>query len=216
MTIQVNKDLTSRIGSVRDQGRRPTCVAFAASDLHAAVRNSTFSPLSVEYLFYHACKLVAPFNPHAGVTLNQILKAVEAHGQPEEVHWPYFVQLPSDLSTYFPPSMSAPIYRRAGQIITNAPVDGIADELTNDRPSVLVFRSTLQFVLAGRTSPVAWSSTDQFLTPHAVLAVGLGDNQAKRVVRVRNSWGGGWADGGFAWLTEEYIQKTFIALVRMV
>lgn len=201
---------------MRDQGRRPTCIAFATSDLHAAVRDSTFSPLSVEYLFYHACKLVAPFNPHVGVTLDQVLTAVEADGQPEEVHWPYLVQLPGDLSTYSPPSISAPIYRHAGQVVSNAPVDGIADELDNNRPSMLVFRSTLQFVLAAGGSPVAWSSTDQSLTPHAVLAVGLGDNQAKRVVRVRNSWGAGWADSGYAWLTEEYIERTFMALVRMV
>ena len=170
----------------------------------------------MEYLFYHACKLVTPFNPHTGVTLDQILQAVDAHGQPEELHWPYLVHLPADLSTYLPPSITAPIYRRTGQVLTSAPVDEISQDLNNDRPSLLIFRSTEPFIKAGRTSPVAWSSTDQLLPPHAVLAVGLGDNQAKRVVRVRNSWGAGWADGGYAWLTEEFIDKTFVALVRMV
>lgn len=169
----------------------------------------------MEYLFYHACKTGVPFNPHTGVTPDQTLKALDVHGQPEEVHWPYLPQLPTDLSKYLPPSMSAPVYRRTGQVFANAPVDGIVQELNDNRPSVLVFRSTLQFIRAGRTSPVAWSSTDQLLTPHAVLAVGLADHQAKRVVRVRNSWGPGWADGGYAWLTEEYIDKTFMALVRM-
>lgn len=54
MTIQVVTDLRPRFGPARDQGPRPTCLAFATSDLHAAIRSPTWAPLCCEYVFYHA------------------------------------------------------------------------------------------------------------------------------------------------------------------
>lgn len=47
------KDLRSAFGPGRNQGARPTCLAFAASDTHAALR-ADWSPLSCEFAFYHA------------------------------------------------------------------------------------------------------------------------------------------------------------------
>jgi Papain family cysteine protease len=212
----VTLDVSSRLGAVRHQGRRLTCVAFATSDLHAAVRSAPFAPLSVEYLYYNACRLSTPFDPHSGVTLDQILGAVETNGQPEEEHWPYLDQIPTNLNDYRPPAISAPIYRRTGQAITGSALDQIAKELQAGRPSMLVFRSSLNLMQAKPDAPVRWSSTDQWLNAHAVLAVALGNDRSERFVRVRNSWGTGWADAGHAWLTEEYVQKTFINLIRMV
>ena len=214
--MQVTLDISSRLGAVRDQGRRPTCVAFATSDLHAAVRSASFAPLCVEYLYYSACRLASPFDPHSGVTLDQILRAVEGDGQPEEAHWPYLNQIPTDLNDYRPPTSTTAIYRRAGQVVTGTPVDQIAKELQADRPSMLIFRSTLHLMLARPGTPVRWSSTDQELNAHAVLAVALGNDKSERFVRIRNSWGTGWADAGYAWLNEQYVQKTFMDLIRMV
>ena len=39
--------------------------------------------------------------------------------------------------------------------------------------------------------------------------------KSERFVKVKNSWGAGWADKGFAWLSEEYIGRTFISLIGM-
>ncbi len=52
--ITVRHDLRGRFGSARDQEGRETCLAFAMSDAHAAARGDPWSPLSCEYLFYHA------------------------------------------------------------------------------------------------------------------------------------------------------------------
>jgi hypothetical protein len=84
------------------------------------------------------------------------------------------------------------------------------------RPAMLVFRSTLHLILAQSGLPVIWSATDQLLRPHAVLAISIGKTKSERFVRIKNSWGDGWADAGCAWLSEEYINNTFIALVGMV
>src|SRR5258708_4408177 len=109
------KDISPRVGPARDQGRRKTCVAFALSDLHATVKSHVFTPLSVEYLFYQACRLATPFNPHSGVTLDQALEALKNEGQPDEVQWPYMAQLPVDIKDYYPPIIASAIYRRDNQ-----------------------------------------------------------------------------------------------------
>ncbi len=205
-----------RSGPARDQGRRSTCVAFALSDLHASIRSKVFAPLSVEYLFYQACRLKPIFSPLSGITLDQALQAVEDEGQPAEEEWPYLMQLPADLKNYEPPTVIGPIYRRGGQRIPGAVVDKIAEEFEANRPSMLVFRSSLRLMLATAEQPVTWSSTDQILNPHAVLAVAIGETNCDRFVKVKNSWGTRWANSGYAWLSEEYINNTFIALVGMV
>lgn len=215
MIKRIVRDISWRLGPVRDQGKRPTCVAFALSDLHASIRSTTFAPLSVEYLFYHACLRSPVFNPSAGVTLHQVLGAIEHDGQPEEVHWPYLPDLPMDLRDYKLPTINATIHRRKGIDFTGA-VDEILKELESDRAVMLVFSSTMQFVLANPTVPVASSTSDQVLQPHAVVAVGVGEHRTGRCVRIRNSWGAGWADGGHAWLSESYLNARLISLVRMV
>lgn len=52
-TIAIAVDLRGHFGPVRDQGDRPTCLAFAASDSHAGLRPG-WAPLSCEFAFYHA------------------------------------------------------------------------------------------------------------------------------------------------------------------
>src|SRR5436305_462757 len=56
-SITVSRDLRGRFGSARDQEARQTCLAFAMSDAHAAAIGGMWSPLSCEYLFYHAKQL---------------------------------------------------------------------------------------------------------------------------------------------------------------
>jgi C1A family cysteine protease len=45
---------------------------------------------------------------------------------------------------------------------------------------------------------------------HAILIVGWDDS--RRAWRIRNSWGSGWCDGGYAWLSYDYrIQEAWTA-----
>ena len=38
-----------------------------------------------------------------------------------------------------------------------------------------------------------------------LVSVGYGTHNGRRVILVRNSWGEGWGQGGYAWLTEEFL-----------
>src|SRR5437762_10699789 len=103
----IKTDLRRLFGPVRDQGQRPTCLAFAASDAHAALRGA-WSPLSCEYIFFRAQQR-SNRKPTEGATLPSILEALRDDGQPHEAGWEYLVQLPADLTQWRPPADVAPL-----------------------------------------------------------------------------------------------------------
>ena len=122
-TIAVKTDLRPLFGPVRDQGPRPTCLAFAASDVHAALRGGPWAQLSCEYLFYHAQRR-GNKKPHEGALLPAVLEAVRHDGQPHEAGWPYLAAVPADLARWVPPSGATPLFRRAGETGTPQPGSG--------------------------------------------------------------------------------------------
>jgi hypothetical protein len=214
VTITTDIDVTLKVGPIRFQGQRPTCIAFAASDVHAAVRASTYDALSAEYLFYHARKRAPHFDPTRGATLEQTMQAVAADGQPVEAKWPYMLKLP-DLKAYIPPSGISPVFKRSATLlpVTFAALDA---ELRSGRPAMIVFENTENFMYAKRDTPVAVTAGDPVTGLHAVVAVALGTANTTPCVKVKNSWGIGWAGDGYGWLTESYFTAHAIAVVQMV
>lgn len=215
MTITTDIDVTTKVGPVREQGRRPTCIAFAASDLHAAVRAPAYDALSAEYLFYHARKRAPQFDPTRGATLEQIVESAAIDGQPVEAQWPYMSELPADLRAYVPPPGISPVFRRNATILPTV-FSALDRELRTGRPAMIVFEATENFMLAQRTVPISITSDDRSIGLHAVVAIALGAANTTRCVKVKNSWGKGWADDGYAWLSESYFALHTIALVQMV
>jgi hypothetical protein len=215
VTVTTEIDITAKAGPVRHQGRRPTCIAFAASDLHASVRTPAYDALSAEYLFYQARQRAPRFDPTRGATLPQIVEAVAMDGQPVEGMWPYLPELPTDLKTYLPPSGITAVFRRSAAILpgTFAALDG---KLRAGRAAMIVFEATENFMRAQSDTPVSISPGDKPTGLHAVVAVGLGIANTIRCIRVKNSWGTGWADGGYGWLTEGYFAAHAISVVGMV
>ena len=83
MTIlTITTDLSAKFGPTRDQGARPTCLAFAASDFHAALRDY-WTPLSCEFAFFHAHRRTGT-SPKTGATLSAMLDVLKNDGQPVE------------------------------------------------------------------------------------------------------------------------------------
>src|ERR1700741_3543585 len=112
MAIYILCDIRHRFGPARDQGARPTCLAFAISDAHAALREP-WTALSCEFAFYHAQRR-AGRPPTAGARLPEMLATLKEDGQPLESDWPYLASLPSDLDSYRPPENLA-VFRRNGE-----------------------------------------------------------------------------------------------------
>jgi len=202
--ITIKSDLRGLFGPVRDQGQRTTCLAFAASDAHAAMRGA-WAPLSCEYLFFHAQRR-ANRKPTQGALLVSVLEALRLDGQPHESGWPYLVDLPADLSHWVPPPGVSRLFRRAGEEELSA-IDTIIGELEQAHPVIVLTRLSWSFdwVKPDGIIDEAVGEQPDFGRRHAVIAVGHGDIRGQRAVLIRNSWGDGWGAGGYGWLTEKYV-----------
>lgn len=202
--VTIRTDLRPMFGPVRDQGQRPTCLAFAASDLHAAMRGA-WSPLSCEFAFYHAQKR-ANRKPTEGATLAAMIDTLRHDGQPHETGWTYLPKLPTDLTQWVPPPGVSPLFKRAGEMGKDT-VDAIVAELLQGRPVLTLLRLSRSFDWVGADGIVdqAVGERPEYLRRHAVIAVGYGDIGGQRAVLVRNSWGDGWGNGGYGWLTEAFL-----------
>jgi hypothetical protein len=210
MTIVADKDLRSMFGPVRDQDPRPTCMAFAASDIHAAVRPG-WTPLSVEWAYYHALKREGGV-PHRGVGFDTMLAVLEEDGQPVETAWPYIDHLFTDIDAWTPPAAaslfkrcSAPFPATCGDVIT---------ELDSGRPVLLTMSLSQGFFLPDSAGVI--SGIEPLDTPiHALVAVGHGHRGADRFVLVRNSWGAGWGIDGHGWVDTAYLAPRLLATAIM-
>ena len=202
--IDEQQNFSHLFGVVRDQGDRPTCLAFAVSDAHAGLRDS-WIPLSCEFLFYHAQRRSGR-PPTVGATLPATLDALRHDGQPCEEKWPYLAALPADVASWQPPQDVGAVYQRAGVQGQNT-VHEIIAELDGGRPVLVLMNLSMSFDLAGPEGVVDLTAGEvpDITRRHAVVAIGHGTHQGRRVILVRNSWGEGWGRCGYAWLTEEFL-----------
>lgn len=203
MTIVSACDLRPVFGTARNQGSRPTCVAFAVSDAHAAARGP-FEFLSVEYLYYHSIRRTPGGHPDDGVTLSIALDALGGDGQCIETGWPYIESLPADLSTWKPPATADPVLMRDSEQI-DASVGAILNSLDIGVPAVFTLLISECFFdpIDGVVGP---SPGDIDVDYHAVLAVGHGRDGLGRYVLIRNSWGEDWGFAGHAWINTDYLE----------
>lgn len=213
--ITVSVDLRGLLGPIRNQGARPTCLAFAASDAHAALRGA-WKPLSCEYAFYQAQRR-AGRPPDAGALLSSMLEALREDGQPEESGWPYLPTTPTDTASWTPPLDVGTMFGRNGKTSVHA-VDLVIQELEQGRPMIILLvlsRTFYQPHPQGVVDPAA----DEKPEPqrrHAVLAVGHGTVDEQRAILVRNSWGPTWADAGYGWLTERFLGPRIFAAATLL
>jgi acyl-coenzyme A thioesterase PaaI-like protein len=212
--IAVTVDLRSMLGPVRDQGSRPTCLAFAASDAHAGLRPG-WAPLSCEFAFHHAQRRAARL-PSQGALLSATLETLREDGQPEEAGWPYLAKLPADTASWVPPPTVGEVFARDGET-TSATVSAAVKELDEGHPLILLLQLSASFFRPGPDGVVdpAPGEVPEQERRHAVIAVGHGEVDGQAAILVRNSWGGRWAAGGYAWLTEAFVGPRLFAAAKL-
>jgi len=201
--INIRADLRSAWSSVRDQGRRSSCLACATSDAHAHSRNR--EALSAEFLFFHGAKRMPSKSFVQGLTFEAVDTALSTEGQPDETDWPYSKVQPNP---WIPPAVSQRWYGRLNA--TTNDVSSITHKLESGRPVVLGVKLTPQFV-GPLPAPYIVPAAGTGIGGHAVLAVGLGDHAAHGpLILFRNSWGSRWGDFGYAWLCAKYLEDKLI------
>ena len=213
--IAVSVDLRPMFGPARNQGPRPTCLAFAASDTHAALRSS-WSPLSCEYAFYKAQRR-AGRPPNKGALLSSMLDTLREDGQPHEGGWPYLAATPVDITSWAPPTEVGSLFGRNGKNF-NPSLDDVIVELDQGRPLIILLMLSRSFF-----GPSPHAVVDQ--TPgeapepgrrHAVVALGHGTVDKQRAILIRNSWGPRWGNDGHGWLTEPFLNPRLFAAAKLM
>lgn len=210
MTLDILQDLRPLLGPVRDQGRRPTCLSFAASAAHERARGD-FDPLCVEWLFYHAVQR-AGTGPGQGTTMPDTRRVLQDLGQPLESSWPYNGQPPS-AAAWRPPAAVTPLFR-CGSDGCGTDLLQVRQLLDRRKPVVLGI-----FVSSAFTAAATWLRTaTEIILPddgeaidhqrgHAVVAAGYGRFGSEDLILVRNSWGASWGANGHAWIREPYLNR---------
>jgi hypothetical protein len=210
--VVIEHDLRHRFGTARDQRARPTCLAFAVSDTHAAVRGGAWKPLSCEYLYYHSVQR-AGAGPDDGITPSAILEAVKYDGQPIESGWPYLPVSPPDPALWLPPVGIGEVFRREGEIIGSA-FDAIWGLVAAGRPAVIGITLSDAFYLPHEGIVDAIEPVDT-IRRHAVVAVAVGRRGTSRLLLVRNSWGVHWGVAGHAWLADAYLAPRVLRVLTL-
>jgi hypothetical protein len=196
MIDQVLLDLRSVLLPVRDQGPRPTCLAYAVSAAHEHARR-TGEYLSPEYLHFFS----DPTNPLGARSIDQVAKALQDDGQSEEADCPYLTAGPH---SGWQPANGVPVFRYSSEPkMANATT---VERLVR-RGSVAVLGISLSESFFVPHAPWVISSHGSIRGLHAVACVGLGYCRGDRVFLVRNSWGTDWGDAGYAWLDEDFLTQ---------
>lgn len=201
--IEVEVNHSALLGPPRNQGRRPTCLAFTASDLNAFA-NAT-AHLSVEFLCHHAAKVDGGWEPGDGFTVDQVFAAVMSPGQPEEVIYPYRAEA-HDAPLQAPPGGLMPLYRSPSNARALALSEVVALVRNGRAVGVVVaVTKSLFYPIDGMVAFDPFVIPDQF---HAMVAVGVGTHRlsSETHIYLRNSWGAGWGNQGHAWVSERHLK----------
>lgn len=213
--LDIGADHRSLVPAVRDQGRRPLCLPFAASDANSFA-NRSIDPLSVEYLAYHCViSTSAKADPDpSGVTFEAIAAALESYGQPSEDKFPYnplaaeFTRTPPHPHDHYLPlhfSRMRSLHYSFSELL---------EGLASGRVFVLGLRLTQAFLDNIKPAIFRYDGTE--VGNHAVLAVGAGKlPDGEPVILIRNSWGSNWGDQGHGWVTECLVENALVMAAEL-
>jgi C1A family cysteine protease len=214
--ITKNVDLSDHCSPIENQGSLGSCTANAGAGLIEYYERRAFGEhLDASRLFlYKVTRNLLHWTGDTGAWLRTTMKSMVLFGIPPEEYYPYdiskFDEEPSAFCYAFGQNYQSIKYYRLDK--------------ANSSPSQLLTR-VKNFLAAGYPSMFGFTvynfgnEKGEFAFPgpsdtvqggHAVMAVGYDDNRKigknKGAIKIRNSWGIDWGEGGYGWLPYEYIE----------
>ena len=197
-------DYTMKMTLVRDQGDEGTCVGFASTvgmkEYQEKIDYRKYITLSPRFL-YSECKKVDK-SPGEGTTIRTAMKVLKKKGVCKEDYWPYMPHQKNKAKT------GAVTNAKKFRVLTYARIVDLYElklNLATKGPCVIgieVFRGMMD----ARNGRVPMPKKgERVLGGHAICPVGYDD--AKGLVKFKNSWSSMWGDKGYGYLPYKYIDK---------
>lgn len=209
-------DLSPWCSPIEDQGNLGSCTANAGIGLMEYYENRAFGRfIDASRLFlYKATGNLLGWKGDTGAWLRTTMKAMVLFGVPPERYWPYDISM-------FDEEPGAFLYSFAGnyQSLRYYRLDS-----TGISPGDVLQR-VKNFLVAGYPSMFGFTvynfgndqgefayprSHDPVQGGHAVVAIGYDDNRRigneQGALKIRNSWGTSWGEGGYGWLPYRYVE----------
>jgi hypothetical protein len=145
-----------------------------------------------------------------GTYIRECCKALAKIGVPDEGAWPFKTRRVNDKPRGFRPWMEADP-RKNGEYLSIAStgsfrIDRITSAIAEGYPVVFGTDLVQSFMSASGPDVISRPKTgEKIVGGHAMVIVGYRTVDGKVQLRVLNSWGKYWRDGGLCWFTEDYI-----------
>ncbi len=216
-TLPAKKDLSNLCSPVEDQENIGSCTANAGVGLLEYYENKAYgkgSYLDASRLFlYKTTRNLLGWSGDTGAWLRTTMQAMVLFGIPPEKYWPYetadFEKEPGAFHYSFASHYQSIQYYRLDQPGMKATelLDTIKNHLAAGYPSMFGFTV---YNFGNADGEFAYPSpSDTVQGGHAVIAIGYDDNRKigtkKGALKIRNSWGTGWGQGGYGWLPYAYV-----------
>lgn len=192
-----------------DQQQTSSCVAnawAAAIGIREAQAHLALGPVSRLYIYAYARGLDGDEHEDQGTYLRSGAKALRLMGAPPEDAWPFV-----ESRVNFTPNLQSHMLahaRRGGKyarIAGTGParVEHAKAALAAGQPFVFGTEVTEAFKEYERGVIARPTALDSIAGGHALCAVGYDDDL--QAFEVQNSWGSDWGNGGFLWMSYDYM-----------
>jgi C1A family cysteine protease len=209
-------DCSQYCSPIENQGSLGSCTAQAGVGLLEYYENRAFGRfLDGSRLFlYKATRNLLQLAGDTGAWLRSTMSAMVLFGVPPEKYWPYqiaqFDDEPSAFCYSFARNYKSITYYRLDLpgMSTDAVLKRVKLYLRFGYPSMFGFTV---FNFGNEEGEFAFPGPDASVKGgHAMVAVGYDDDREigseKGALKVRNSWGTGWGEGGYGWLPYKYVE----------
>lgn len=210
MKMTVLADVRHTLPAARDQGSRPTCLAFAISDAHQSAAGLTF-PLSPECLHYFATQRSGS-SLNGPATVEDAAAALRLEGQPTENSCPYSEARAENWS---PPADVGDTWTRKSEVSAVSASRTAKGALLNGRAHILVIQLSRSFYTPDVATHFVHEDGSLNHGLHAVVAVAVAETTNNAAFLVRNSWGSNWGTDGHAWLSSEYLDQRVVTIILL-
>lgn len=194
---------------LKDQSRIGSCASHSAADLvemeYALNKIERILPLSELWHYYvvRSPEFMNVPGQDSGQDFRSMCKVLAQKGIAPEVLCPYDVTKFNDKPTYWA-DMFASYYKILSYHRVTSVAD-IAKVIYLNHPIALGVYVTPAFMRHRGKEAIQPANDDRMLGGHAIVL--LGYDLPNRRYKIKNSWGSGWGDNGYAWVSESYLLK---------